>query len=82
MTSNRSERILAYMLAGVFGVSMLCFIVLIVAWLTIKQIPGTGIWPLVTVLPEIGLPISILLVLVILAVNWTRKARANRNGTR
>lgn len=82
MTSNRSERILAYMLAGVFGVSMLCFIVLIVAWLTIKQIPGTGIWPLVTVLPEIGLPISILLVLVILAVNWTRKARANRNETR
>ncbi|WP_156364279.1 hypothetical protein [Curtobacterium sp. Leaf261] len=82
MTPNRSERALAFMLAGVVGVSILCMIIMIVAWLTIKEIPGTGVWPVITVLPEIGFPIGIVLLLTLLAVNWTRKARANRNETR
>lgn len=82
VTSNRSERVLAFMVAGVFAVSLLCMIIMIIAWLTIKQIPGTGVWPLITVLPEIGLPIGMVLVLALLALNWSRKARANRNETR
>ncbi|WP_422870386.1 hypothetical protein [Curtobacterium sp. RRHDQ10] len=70
------------MVAGVLGVSLIAFIMLIVAWLTIKTIPGTGIWPLVTVLPEIGFPVGMLLVFALLAVTWIRRARQNKDGSR
>lgn len=82
MTSNRSERTLAFMVAGVFGVSLLCMIIVIVAWLTIKTIPGTGLWPLVTVLPEVGFPLGMLLVFALLAVTWIKRARQNKDGSR
>jgi len=81
-TPNRIERVLAFMVAGVFGLSMVAFITMIVAWLTIETIPGTGIWPLVIVLPEVGFPIGMLLVFALLAVTWVRKARENRAETR
>jgi hypothetical protein len=81
-TFNRTERTLAFMVGGVFGVSLLCVIIMIVAWLTIHDIPGTGVWPAITVLPEVGFPIGMLLVFALLGVTWTRRARENRNGTR
>jgi hypothetical protein len=70
------------MVAGVFGVSLLCMIIVIVAWLTIKTIPGTGLWPLVTVLPEVGFPLGMLLVFALLAVTWIKRARQNKDGSR
>lgn len=82
MTFNRSERTLAFMVAGVFGISLLCMAVVIIGWLTIKTIPATGIWPLVTILPEIGFPIGMLLVFALLAVTWIKRARANKGGSR
>jgi hypothetical protein len=81
-TFNRTERVLAFMVAGVFGVSFVCVIIMIVAWLTVGQISGSGAWPLITTLPLIGFPIGMVIMFVLLGVTWTRKARENRNGTR
>ena len=81
-TFNRSERTLTFMVAGVLGVSLIAFIMLIVAWLTIGHIPSNSIWQVATALPLVGFPIGMLLIFALLAVVWTRKARENRNGTR
>jgi hypothetical protein len=70
------------MVGGIFGVAMLCFIALIIAWLTIGRIPGSGVWPTVLAFPLIGLPIGMLLIVALLAITWTKRARENRDGPR
>jgi uncharacterized membrane protein YdbT with pleckstrin-like domain len=81
-TFNRTERTLTFMVAGVLGVSLIAFIMLIVAWLTVGHIPSNSIWQVATALPLVGFPIGMLLIFALLGVVWTRKARENRNGTR
>ncbi|PZE27163.1 MULTISPECIES: hypothetical protein [unclassified Curtobacterium] len=71
-----------YMIAGIIAVALVCFLVLIVAWLTVGSIPGTGIWPTVEAFPLIGFPIGLLLIIALLAVNWTKRARENRDDAR
>jgi apolipoprotein N-acyltransferase len=79
-TSNRSERILLYMVGAVIGLSLLSFAVTIVGWLTLHELPATGIWPIALVLPEVGLPIGLLLIIALIVVVWRRKAHENRDS--
>jgi TRAP-type C4-dicarboxylate transport system permease small subunit len=81
-TFNRIERVLAFMVVGVIGVSLLCFAIMIVGWLTIKTIPGTGIWPLVLGVTEVGLPIGLVLMIALFVVTAVRRVRENRDGSR
>lgn len=79
-TINRTERVLLYMVGAVIGLSLLSFAITIVGWLTIHQLPASGIWPIAVTLPEIGLPIGLLLMIALIVVVWRRKARENRGS--
>ncbi|ROP58829.1 hypothetical protein EDF24_0099 [Curtobacterium sp. PhB130] len=81
-TFNRTERTLAFMIGGIVFFTVLCFAAMIIGWLTLGTIPGTGIWPVVLGILYFGPPIALVLIFVLLAVTWTRKARAHRNEAR
>jgi apolipoprotein N-acyltransferase len=79
-TFNRTERTLAFMIAGIVLFTLVAFAVMIIGWLVLKQIPGDGVWPVALGVLEIGPPIAMVLIIALLAVTWTRKARANREA--
>ncbi|MDN4648960.1 multidrug ABC transporter ATPase [Curtobacterium sp. PsM8] len=81
-TSNRTERTLAFMVGGIVCLILACFIVMIIGWLTMKQIPGDGIWPVALGVVYFGPPIAFVLMLALLAITWTRKARQHRAEAR
>ena len=74
---SRLERILAVMVAGIVGMSIVAFLAIIIgSWqgMTSEDF-SAGIWPTVSFVPLIGLPIGFLLILALLVVN-TRRRRA------
>jgi uncharacterized integral membrane protein len=81
-TFNRTERILAFMVGGIVILILACFVVMITGWLTMKQIPGDGIWPVALGVVYFGPPLAFVLMMVLLAVTWTRKARQHRTEAR
>jgi hypothetical protein len=73
MRENRFENILAYMAAGVIGVSLLSILVILIAsWLKFKLIA------VVLALPLIGLPLGFVLIFALLIISIVRKSRENR----
>lgn len=72
---NRVENVLAFMAAGVIGVSLLAML----AALLIRLIFGNP-WAVLSQLPLIGLPFGFVLILVLLFVSMRRRARENRNN--
>ena len=81
-TFNRTERTLAFMIGGIVLFTIVCFAVMIIGWLTLKQIPGDGIWPVALGVLYFGPPIAMVLIFALLAVTWTRKARSHKNEVR
>jgi len=79
-TFNRTERALAFMVGGIIVFTILCFAAMIIGWLTLGTIPGTGVWPVVLGILYVVPPIALVLIFVLLGVTWTRKARANRES--
>jgi hypothetical protein len=83
-SANRLERILAYMVAGVVGISIIAFIAVIIGTSTgVGANDGfsQGIWPFVIMLPLFGLPIGFVLIIVLMVTNAVRRgseARRNR----
>jgi len=76
--SSRVERSLAYMVAGVILLSLASFVALIAgagAGLTSDDF-AQGVWPMVVILPLIGLPIGFALIIVLLVVSAVRRGRA------
>ena len=74
---SRLERILAVMVAGIVGMSIVAFLAIIIgSWqdMTSEDF-SAGIWPTVSFVPLIGLPIGFLLILALLVVS-TRRRRA------
>ena len=80
--SNRVERVLAYMVAGIVVLSLASFIALIAATAAgLERDDFTqGIWPAVTILPLIGLPIGFVLIIVLLVVSAVRRGRAAKDA--
>lgn len=72
-----SERILAYMIAGIIGASLLCFAAFLIASLVgvRGEALSQGIWPAVVIFPLIGLPIGLVLIIVLLFINLRRRAK-------
>jgi energy-coupling factor transporter transmembrane protein EcfT len=79
-TFNRTERTLGFMVGGIILFTLICFVVMIVGWLTMKSIPGTGVWPVVLGVLYVGPPIALVLIITLLGVTWTKRARENRNA--
>jgi FtsH-binding integral membrane protein len=80
--SNRFERVLAYMVAGIIIVSLASFVATLVATATGLERGdfAVGAWPLVTVLPLVGLPLGFVLIITLLVVSAVRRGRATRDA--
>jgi hypothetical protein len=80
MFGSRAERTLGAMAATVVGLSILSMIGVFVAGLA-KVDTGQGIWVAVALLPLLGLPIGILLMIGAIIVNAVRRSRSSRSSS-
>lgn len=80
VTFNRTERVLGFMVGGIFIAALLCIAAMIVMWLTDPSAQGSMPWPVVMAVPLIGLPIGMVLVFVLLGLTWSKRARENRSA--
>jgi len=79
---NRIERVLTAMIASVGGMSVIAMIAVFVAmWAGVDDFTG-GVWPAVRVLPFLGLPITLLLMVAFMIVWTLRRRRIQGNGGR
>ena len=77
---NRNERILAYMLASAIGLSILAIIAILVGTGVGVRDFDEGAWPVIIMLPNIGFPLGIILLVVLVVVSARRKSRAARDA--
>ncbi|TFB70573.1 hypothetical protein E3O06_14010 [Cryobacterium glaciale] len=81
---SRLERVLAYMVASVVGLSILAFLAVIIATaMGVGDNDGfsRGIWPPIFILPLYGLPIGFVLIvglMISVGVRRSREARRDR----
>ena len=79
MPLNRIERILAFVIGSIGGLSILAIVAIFVGRAAKVSFTG-GAWPAVAILPEIGLPITVVLLVVFLVVTAVRRARLARDA--
>ncbi len=74
---SRLERILAFMVAAIVGLSVIAFFAIIIGtWTGMSSEDfSAGMWPTVTLLPLFGLPLGFVLIFALLIVS-TRRRRA------
>ena len=79
--ASRLEKILAAMVVGIVGISIVAFFSVIFGTFSgmTRDDFATGIWPVVSMLPLIGLPIGFVMILVLLAVS-TKRRRQGGSG--
>ena len=76
---SRLERILVALSASCIGLSVLCFLTIVVVT-GVLRLPGAGaVWAVIVTLPLIGLPLGFLLFAALLVVNFIRRRRTH-NG--
>ncbi|MFZ4893292.1 multidrug ABC transporter ATPase [Plantibacter sp. Mn2098] len=77
---SRPERILAYMVVTIVGVSIAAFVAVMIGTATgMHQADfAGGVWPFVTILPLVGLPIAFLLLIALMIVGAIRRSRESR----
>ncbi|WP_345068927.1 hypothetical protein [Leifsonia kafniensis] len=78
---QRIDRILAYMVAAVIGLSIIAFVAVIAATAAgVGANDGfsTGIWPFVIMLPLFGLPVGFVLIIALLVISTVRRSRQTR----
>jgi len=71
---NRTERILAFVLAAVAALSIIGILAVFIGRITGADL-SSGVWPVIAVLPFIGLPIALVLAIVFIFVTGTRRRR-------
>ena len=71
---NRTERILAYMIASIGGLSVLAIIAVIAASAAGVD-TSQGAWPTIAVFPTLGLPVAFVLIIVFSVLSITRRRR-------
>ncbi|WP_327056223.1 hypothetical protein [Glaciihabitans sp. GrIS 2.15] len=77
VTIHRNERVLAFMIAGIVGLSIVALFALMIApasGLPANQFQG-GFWQAVALLPGVGLPIGFLLIIALLVISARRRGR-------
>jgi uncharacterized membrane protein len=82
VTIHRNERIMAYMIVGIVGLSIVAFVAVIVATyvgMNAKEF-ASGVWPMVLNLPLFGLPIGFVLIVVLLITSMRRRGREARDA--
>ncbi len=80
---GRVERVLAYMIAAIVGLSILAFAAVIIGS-TSGALAGDGstqgLWPAITIFPLIGLPVGFLMIIALFILNARTRARQNRES--
>jgi len=76
---NRIERVLASMIAGIGGLSVISIIAVIVGSSSGVDL-RTGAWPVVAVFPGLGLPVAFILIIVFAVVAIVRRRRIAADG--
>jgi hypothetical protein len=82
ISARRAERILAYMVASAIGLSILAFVAVLIAGfagLTTAAF-GSAPWPTVIILPTIGLPIGLALLIALVVVSGVRRGREAKDA--
>lgn len=69
------------MIAAVLGLSVIAFLALIIGTAAGVTNFGEGLWPIIIVLPLIGLPIGFVLMIILLVLNMRRRLRDARGGS-
>ncbi|GAA0997804.1 hypothetical protein [Subtercola frigoramans] len=72
---HRGERALAFMIAGVAGLSIICMILGI-----ISGIAHFTLVPVVLVFPLFGFPVTIVLIIALVIMNAVRRSREARSS--
>jgi len=78
---SRAERTITFMIGAVGGLSLLAFIIILVANFAGVRSDGTGFWPALVLLPYIGFPITILLIITLAVLNGRRRAKQGREDS-
>ena len=81
ISGNRGERILAFMVAGSVGLSIIAFLSIIIGTAAGVRNFGEGVWPVAFMLPLIGLPIGLILMIVLIIFSGLRRGREARNAS-
>lgn len=79
--ANRTERVLLFMILAVVVVSVLAFFTRFVGTAMGVADFTVGVWPALTILPLIGLPIAFAMLLAFVVASAVRRSRDSR-GTR
>jgi hypothetical protein len=82
MAENRLERVLGFMIFGIVGLSLVCFLVIIFATLggMAADDYSTGIWLVVSLIPWFGLPLAMILMIALFVVVARRRGRAAKDA--
>ena len=78
---NRTERVLAVMIASIVGLSIIAIVATMIGAAAGTSM-GAGIWPVLLGIGYIGLPLAFILVIVFMVVSTTRRRRLARDGER
>ncbi|MFC5500638.1 multidrug ABC transporter ATPase [Lysinimonas soli] len=76
---NRIERILAFVIGSVAGISIVAIAAIFVGR-AMRADFTVGVWPAAAALPLIGLPLAVVLLLIFLVLTVTRRARLARDA--
>jgi hypothetical protein len=76
---NRIERVLAFMVAGIGGLSVLAIVAVLIATFGNAD-TSEGPWLPLAVFPTIGLPITVVLIIVFAVVSIVRRRRIADGG--
>jgi uncharacterized membrane protein len=66
------------MIAAIIGLSIVSIIVIIVASAVGVRDVSSGLWPVIYIFPDIGLPIGFVLIIVLLIISARRRSREAR----
>ena len=80
--AHRGERILAFMVASAIGLSIIAFLAVIIATAAGVEDFGGGAWPVVIVLPAVGLPFGLVLMIALIVVSGIRRSRDARDASK
>lgn len=68
------------MIAAIVGLSLIAIITIIAASFLGMRDVSSGLWPMVYIFPDIGLPIGFILIVVLLIISARRRSREAREA--
>jgi hypothetical protein len=82
VTIHRNERVLAFMIAGIVGLSIVAiFVVLIGTGAGLSQAGPAALWQALTLFPFVGLMVGFLMIITLLVVSARRRSRETQAAT-